>query len=208
MGPLGDASAASPSSPGRTRTYNPSVNSRMLCRLSYRGRLRGRLYGPGVRASRFGGDGAQGFFQSLYLGVKCFFLVQVLGMSLAALAAQDTEAQPGHSHGGFGGVEALLAHLLCFGIEGDESIHEILGPLVGEDGVEVLSRMLPEQAEEAGLDLVWEVCGTEAEALGQRGDLHAALERPRGEVGVGEDQGQDFLAGLLQVALRCGTPGR
>src|SRR3712207_9477483 len=94
MGPRGDAPAASSSSPGRTRTHNPSVNSRMLCRLSYRGRLRVRLYGPGMWASRFGGDAAQGFFQGLYLGVKCFFLVQVLGVSLATLAAQDTEAQP------------------------------------------------------------------------------------------------------------------
>jgi hypothetical protein len=28
-------------SPGRTRTYNPPVNSRMLCQLSYRGRQAG-----------------------------------------------------------------------------------------------------------------------------------------------------------------------
>src|SRR5215213_386703 len=104
MGPRGDAPAASSSSPGRTRTYNPSVNSRMLCRLSYRGRLRVKLYGHGVSASRFGGDGAQGFSQDLYLGVQSFFLVQVLGAALAALAAQDSEAQPGHPHGGFGGV--------------------------------------------------------------------------------------------------------
>src|SRR5215210_6684416 len=112
MGPPGDALAASPSSPGRTRTYNPSVNSRMLCRLSYRGRLRVRLYGAWVWASRFGGDGVQGCSQGLYLGVECLFLVEVLGAALAALAAQDAEAQPCHSHRSFGGVEALLAHLL------------------------------------------------------------------------------------------------
>src|SRR5918997_4063932 len=165
MGPRGDAPAASSSSPGRTRTYNPSVNSRMLCRLSYRGRLRVRLYGQGVRASRFGGDGAHGLSQGLYLGVKCFFLVQVLGEALATLAAQDAEAQPGHLHGGFGGVETLLAHLVCSGAEGDELIHEILGPPVGEDGVKGLPRMLPEQAEDAGLVLVCEIPGMEGEAL-------------------------------------------
>ena len=30
-------------SPGWTRTNNPSVNSRMLCQLSYRGRLAARI---------------------------------------------------------------------------------------------------------------------------------------------------------------------
>lgn len=46
-------------SPGRTRTYNPPVNSRMLCRLSYRGvwrlaaRVRSICSGRGV-GKRFG----------------------------------------------------------------------------------------------------------------------------------------------------------
>jgi hypothetical protein len=34
-----------------------------------------RLYGPRVRASRLAGDGVQGHFEGLYLGVKCFFLI-------------------------------------------------------------------------------------------------------------------------------------
>ena len=40
------AAAAAEGSPGWTRTNNPSVNSRMLCQLSYRGRKRPEVY-PG-----------------------------------------------------------------------------------------------------------------------------------------------------------------
>src|SRR5215218_1430793 len=85
--------APTPSSPGRTRTYNPSVNSRMLCRLSYRGRLRCKLYGSWMRASRFGGDSAQRLLERLCLGVQRFLPIVVGGLVLAALAAQDAEAQ-------------------------------------------------------------------------------------------------------------------
>src|ERR671917_54219 len=106
MGPRDDAPAASSSSPGRTRTYNPSVNSRMLCRLSYRGRLRMELYGQGGWASRFGGDGEQSLFQGLYLGLECLFLVVVGCLPLAALTSQDAEPEPRFSHGGLGGVES------------------------------------------------------------------------------------------------------
>src|SRR5215208_5774801 len=95
MGPFGDAWAASSSSPGRTRTYNPSVNSRMLCRLSYRGRLRMRLYGSRVRASSFGGDGAQGLSKFLNLVSDAFFLIEVFRLTLGPFTREKLEADPG-----------------------------------------------------------------------------------------------------------------
>src|SRR5215216_1982590 len=94
MGPLGDASAAPPSSPGRTRTYNPSVNSRMLCRLSYRGKLQMRLYGPGVRASRLDGDGVQGLFERLHADPDTFFLIEVLCVTFRPFARRKLQADP------------------------------------------------------------------------------------------------------------------
>jgi hypothetical protein len=94
MGPLGDARG----SPGWTRTSNPSVNSRMLCQLSYRGMLQGRLYGPRMGASRFDGDGAKRVFKGLYLGMESYFLVQVVRSSFVALAAEDNESQESLAH--------------------------------------------------------------------------------------------------------------
>src|ERR671916_39053 len=130
MGPLGDASAAPSSSPGRTRTYNPSVNSRMLCRLSYRGRLRMGLYGSGGRASRFGGDGVQCLFEGLYLGLERLFLVVVGCLPHAALTSEDAESQPRFSHGGLGGVEHLP-----FGDERADPVHQRAGSAVREAGL-------------------------------------------------------------------------
>src|SRR5919199_1778957 len=172
MGPLGDASAALPSSPGRTRTYNPSVNSRMLCRLSYRGRLRGRLYGPSVGASRFGRDSAQGGLEGLYFSLKRIFLVVVWGFSLAALAAQDAEAQPGFPYGGFGSVESL-----AFRGESADPVHQRAGSLVGEYGAQVLPRVLSQQGEDARVGFVAEVFGEKHKGLGQRRSPHSPLER-------------------------------
>src|SRR5215211_8109433 len=94
MGPFGDAWAASSSSPGRTRTYNPSVNSRMLCRLSYRGRLRMRLYGPGVKASRLDGDGVQRLFERLHVVPDTLLLVQVFCVTFGPFARQKLQADP------------------------------------------------------------------------------------------------------------------
>src|SRR5215212_1149725 len=94
MGPFADAWIAPSSSPGRTRTYNPSVNSRMLCRLSYRGRLRMRLYGPGFRASRLDGDGVQGLFERLHAGPDTFFLIEVLCVTFRPFARRKLQAAP------------------------------------------------------------------------------------------------------------------
>ncbi len=72
-----------PSSPGRTRTYNPSVNSRMLCRLSYRGRVTRGVYDFGCRASRFFEGEVARLYGSLIevfnLRVQPVLLVEVVG---------------------------------------------------------------------------------------------------------------------------------
>src|ERR687885_438725 len=184
MGPYDDAEAAPPSSPGRTRTYNPSVNSRMLCQLSYRGRLREGLYGPQVLASRFGGDGAQGFLEGVYLRLECLFLVVIWRLSLVVLAAQDAEAQPGFPHRGLGGVEALP-----FGEEGADLIHRSAGPLVGQHVTEVLPRVLSQESEDAGVGFVAEVFCAQREGLGERISSHSRLEGFGCEIRVGEDEG-------------------
>src|ERR671916_3304164 len=105
MGPWRETRAVPPSSPGWTRTSNPSVNSRMLCQLSYRGMLRGRLYGPCIRASRFDGDCAERVFEGLYLEPEPLLVVVVGGLPFVTLAAQDNQAQDSLSHGPAGGVQ-------------------------------------------------------------------------------------------------------
>src|SRR3954452_5259710 len=95
MGPWRETRVVPPSSPGWTRTSNPSVNSRMLCQLSYRGMLQMRLYGSWPAASSSRGDGAQGLFESQDLRLKLFLQVVVGRLPLALFAAQYREPQPG-----------------------------------------------------------------------------------------------------------------
>jgi hypothetical protein len=91
MGPWRETRVVPPSSPGWTRTSNPSVNSRMLCQLSYRGMLQMRLYGSWPAASSSLGDGAQGEFEVLDLRLQPFLQVVVRSIPLALLAAQYGE---------------------------------------------------------------------------------------------------------------------
>src|SRR3954471_14643183 len=83
---------AVPSSPGRTRTYNPSVNSRMLCRLSYRGKFTGRVYDFGFSSSRvFEGKVTRLRCSSaklLHLRMQPVLLVKVFGQDLSLLATE------------------------------------------------------------------------------------------------------------------------
>src|SRR4051812_32805055 len=91
-----------PSSPGWTRTNNPSVNSRMLCLLSYRGKSVGRVYDFGGGASRSRGtiglDGGYRCPQSLGLLMETavetrpgfvIHVLRVLESLLGALAIQQ-----------------------------------------------------------------------------------------------------------------------
>src|SRR5215213_9927306 len=99
MGPWRETRTVPPSSPGWTRTSNPSVNSRMLCQLSYRGMLQMRLYVSRPAASSLRGDGAQGVFELLDLRLELFLAVVVRRLSLAVFAAQYREPQPGFAYG-------------------------------------------------------------------------------------------------------------
>src|SRR5215210_3395483 len=99
MGPWRETRVVPPGSPGWTRTSNPSVNSRMLCQLSYRGKLQMRLYGSRPAASSFRGGGAQGALELLNLRLEHFLPVVVGRLPLAVFAAQYREPQPRFTHG-------------------------------------------------------------------------------------------------------------
>src|SRR5215213_2229744 len=99
MGPWRETRAVPPSSPGWTRTSNPSVNSRMLCQLSYRGMLQMRLYVSWPAASSLRGDGAQGVFEILDLSLEPFLAVVVRRLPLVVFAAQYSEPQPRFADG-------------------------------------------------------------------------------------------------------------
>jgi hypothetical protein len=86
MGPWRETRVVPPGSPGWTRTSNPSVNSRMLCQLSYRGMLQMRLYGSWPAASRLSGHRAQGVFELLDLGLQLFLAVVVWRLPLVVFA--------------------------------------------------------------------------------------------------------------------------
>src|SRR5919112_2638984 len=138
MGPRRRTWVLPPSSPGWTRTSNPSVNSRMLCQLSYRGMLRMRLYVSWPAASSLRGDGAQGALESLALYLKLFLAVVISRLPLGVFAAQYRQPKPGFTHGTLRRKEPLP-----LGCEGTDVVHQRPGALVHEDGVEVPAGMLP-----------------------------------------------------------------
>src|SRR4028118_1090822 len=115
MGPWRCTLGTPSGSPGWTRTSNPSINSRMLCQLSYRGKVTaGGLYGATLAASRRRGGAAphfvKGFVKGTYLFAERLFRVVVVGLALGMAAAGDHEGQPelvdrGRGGGGAGGGE-------------------------------------------------------------------------------------------------------
>src|SRR5829696_940860 len=168
MGPWRVTWPAPPGSPGWTRTSNPSVNSRMLCQLSYRGMSQKRLYGSATVASSSVGDGDQSLFEILDLRPEQFLLIVVRRLPFLLLAAEYRQAQPRFANGAFGRVEPLP-----LGGEGADLVHQRPGPLVGENTVEVLTRMLFQHGEEPGVGLFAEVLVVQDEWSFQRPALQA-----------------------------------
>jgi hypothetical protein len=101
MGPWRETRTVPPSSPGWTRTSNPSVNSRMLCQLSYRGILQMRLYGSWPAASSSRSEGAQGVFELLDLRLELFLPIVIWGLPLTLFTAQYRQPQPRFADGTF-----------------------------------------------------------------------------------------------------------
>src|ERR671910_954672 len=203
MGPWRATWMVPPGSPGWTRTSNPSVNSRMLCQLSYRGMLQMRLYGSWPAASSLGGDGAQSVFEVLDLRLQLILTVVVWRLPLAVFAAKYREPQPGFADGTIRGEEPL-----SLGGESTDPVHQRPGPLVHQDGVKIPAGVLSQQGEDSGLSLVPEVLVTQQQGLGQRAAPQTLLEKRGREVGPGENQGEHRVSGLrVWVCLTAGFWG-
>src|ERR687893_2971158 len=115
MGPWRCTLGTPSGSPGWTRTSNPSINSRMLCQLSYRGKVTaGGLYGATLAASRRRGGAAphffKGFFKGSYLFAEHLFRVVVVGLALGMAAAKKYERQPELMYRGRGRGEAVSGY--------------------------------------------------------------------------------------------------
>src|ERR671916_1049818 len=203
MGPWRCALRSPSGSPGWTRTSNPSINSRMLCQLSYRGKVTaGGLYGATLAASRRSGGAAphffKGFFKGSYFFAERLFRVVVVGLALGMAAAQDHESQPELMYRGRGRVETVSAYPRRFGIEDHEEVHQGTGPLVGEDGAHVRPRVLFEHGEDPSLVLVAEIFGQQHQGLWERGHPYSLSQGFRAVFGAGEDRRQRFAPGLLK----------